>query len=91
VHHFGTAIGTMNFLRNLFTTMVVAVFGAIVLKGGAAGPIAGGPANSIAIDQAAAAFSRVFFAAAISMTVAAVALFLLAEKPLQTNVPPQRR
>jgi EmrB/QacA subfamily drug resistance transporter len=91
VHHFGTAIGTMNFLRNLFTTMVVAVFGAIVLKGGAAGPIAGGPATSVAVDQAAAAFSRVFFAAAISMTVAAAALFLLAEKPLQTNVPPQRR
>ena len=33
IHQFGTAIGTMTFIRNLFATMLVAVFGAIVLGG----------------------------------------------------------
>ena len=81
VHQFGTAIGTMNFVRNLFATILVAVFGAIVLSGGAA--VVPGAANAA---EAAAAFSRVFLAAAASLAVAFVALLLMAEKPLQTNV-----
>jgi len=80
-HQFGTAIGTMNFVRNLFATILVAVFGAIVLSGGAA--VVPGAANAA---EAAAAFSRVFLAAAASLAVAFVALLLMAEKPLQTNV-----
>ena len=81
IHQFGTAIGTMNFVRNLLATILVAVFGAIVLSGGAA--VVPGTANAA---EAAAAFSRVFLAATASLAVAFIALLLMAEKPLQTNV-----
>ena len=36
-HQLGISIGTMNFSRNLYTTMLIAVFGAIVLPGGPTG------------------------------------------------------
>ncbi len=38
LHHLGSAIGTMNFVRTLMSTILVAVFGAIVL---ANAPVAG--------------------------------------------------
>jgi EmrB/QacA subfamily drug resistance transporter len=86
IHQFGTAVGTMNFVRNLFATLLVAVFGAIVLSGGAAiVPGTAGPAAAAASD-AALAFSRVFLAATVSLAVAFVGLLLMAERPLQTNV-----
>jgi EmrB/QacA subfamily drug resistance transporter len=85
VHQFGIAIATMNFVRNLFATMLVAVFGALVLSGGAAMP--GSVGTVVASETAATAFSRVFVAAAASMLVAFVALLLIPERPLQTNVP----
>src|SRR5262249_5231697 len=37
-HQLGIAVGTMNFCRNLYATMLIAVFGAILLAGGPAGP-----------------------------------------------------
>jgi hypothetical protein len=65
----------------------VAVFGAIVLSGGAAViPGAVASAGAAGAGEAAAAFSRVFLAATASLTVTLIALLLLAEKPLQTNV-----
>jgi len=85
VHQFGTAIGTMNFVRNLFATLLVAVFGAIVLSGGAA-VVPGAVGPPAGADEAAAAFSRVFLAATVSLIVAFIGLLLMAEKPLQTNV-----
>jgi EmrB/QacA subfamily drug resistance transporter len=88
IHQFGTAIGTMNFVRNLFATILVAVFGAIIVSGGAAVPGTGGPAP--AASEAALAFSRVFLAATASLALAFVGLVLMAEKPLQTNVPQNR-
>ena len=33
IHQFGTAVGTQNFTRNLYATVIVAVFGAIALSG----------------------------------------------------------
>jgi MFS family permease len=88
MRHFGTAIGTMNFLRNLFTTMLVAVFGAIVL---AAGSAVVPQAPETTSGMAATAFSRVFFAATVSLGIALVGLLLLREKPLHTNLPPVTR
>jgi EmrB/QacA subfamily drug resistance transporter len=82
-HQLGAAVGTMNFSRNLFSTFVVAVFGAMVLGGtpaielGSGLPMAGDPTEG---------FSRVFFAAAISLLVAFLSLLLLEERPLKTNV-----
>jgi MFS family permease len=85
-HHFGSAVGTMNFTRNLFGTMIVAVFGAIVLGGVS---VSGAPGSLGALRAlggvSATAFSYVFFAAAGTMTVALFCLFMLEEKPLQTD------
>jgi hypothetical protein len=81
-HQFGIAVGTMNFSRSLYSTMLIAAFGAIVL--------AGIPAGTTAALSAAAAdgFRRVFFAAAASLTISFVGLVLLEERPLQSREQP---
>ena len=78
-HQLGISVGTMNFSRNLLATILIAVFGAIVLAG--TGQSLSG---ALAADtgQAAQAFAHVFFAAAASMSIALIALALLEEKPL---------
>jgi EmrB/QacA subfamily drug resistance transporter len=81
-HQLGISIGTMNFSRSLFSTLVIAVFGAIVLAG-AGGSLSG--ALQADAGHAAQAFAHVFFAAAASMSVALIALALMEEKPLQTD------
>jgi len=81
-HHFGTAVGTMNFARTLYATILIAAFGAIVLAGVPAGA---GPAALA--SGAADAFRYVFFASAASMMVALVGLAAMEEKPLKTNAP----
>jgi EmrB/QacA subfamily drug resistance transporter len=82
-HQVGISIGTMNFSRNLYTTMLIAVFGAIVLAGSAAGQ----PLDSAlrAAGNPAEAFTRVFFTAAASMSIALIAIAIMAEKPLQSG------
>ncbi len=80
-HQFGTGVGTMQFSRNLFCTMLVASFGAVVLV--ARGPAAGtGPAVA---DYSPEGFVRVFCATAASLALALVALALIREKPLSTT------
>jgi MFS family permease len=91
IHQFGTAMGTMNFSRTLFATMLVAVFGAIVLGHGAAESGAAA-AQTSALRSAvisAEGFTRVFLAAAASLSVALICLALLKEKPLHTEVAPR--
>src|SRR5262249_48081376 len=79
-HQLGISIGTMNFSRNLFATMLIAVFGAIVLTGtGESLTTAFHAAN------AADAFRRVFLAAAASLMVALIAIIIMEERPLQTG------
>jgi MFS family permease len=81
-HQFGTAVGTMNFSRSLYTTMLIAAFGAIVLTGVPTGTTA-------ALGAAAAeGFRRVFFAAAASLAISLVGLILLEERPLKTREQP---
>jgi hypothetical protein len=81
-HQFGIAVGTMNFSRSLYSTMLIAAFGAIVLTGIPAGTTA-------ALDAAAAdGFRRVFFAAAASLTISFLGLVLLEERPLKTREQP---
>jgi MFS family permease len=79
-HQLGISIGTMNFSRNLFATMLIAVFGAMVLTGT-------GESLTTAFQtaNAADAFRRVFLAAAVSMTVALIAVIIMEERPLQTG------
>ena len=84
-HHFGVAVGTLGFMRNLCATIMVAVFGAIVLAD------AGGSPAMLPRDALGGAvipvegFSRIFFAAALSMTVSLIALVIMEEKPLRAS------
>ena len=76
IHNFGSAVATMQFSRNLFATMLVAVFGVLVLAG------TGGPAVSqYSVDG----FVRVFLAVAASFAISLAAVILLDEKPLETR------
>jgi hypothetical protein len=75
IHTFGSAVATMQFSRNLCATMVVAVFGVIVLTGG----------DGIAAAQySAEGFSRIFLVVAASFTICLAAILMIEEKPLQT-------
>jgi MFS family permease len=84
-HHLGTAIGTMSFCRTLLGTVLVAVFGAIVLSGAPALSPAdlGGHVFTAASTQP---FSVVFFIAAGTLTLTFLALVLVQEKPLQSTM-----
>jgi EmrB/QacA subfamily drug resistance transporter len=75
-HQLGISIGSMNFSRNLYATMLIAVFGAIVLAGSPSGQPLGGSA---------VAYGRAFWVAAASFSAAFIALFLMEQKPLRTG------
>ena len=74
-HHMGIAVSSMNFSRNLYGTMMIAAFGAIVLAGTQAGAAPGTSPH---------AYGYAFLLAAASLLVAFVALVVMEEKPLQT-------
>jgi MFS family permease len=76
---FGTAVATMQFSRNLYCTMMVAAFGAIVLTG----PLEVGAAT--ATGYSAEGFVRIFYAAAASFALSLLAVILVEAKPLQTT------
>jgi MFS family permease len=94
-HQLGIAVGTMNFSRNLLATIMVAVFGAIVAGSASVGgaPTPGAFSGTLDADAALAAeaFRRVFFAVALTLTVALIAILLLEEKPLQSDVVPESK
>jgi EmrB/QacA subfamily drug resistance transporter len=79
-HQFGISVGTMNFSRNLFATMLIAIFGAIVLAGAPAGQLSG---SALAVADPAQAFGRLFLVAAASMAIALAAIAIMEQKPLQ--------
>jgi hypothetical protein len=81
-HQLGISVGTMNFSRNLFATILIAVFGAIVLAGAPAGQPLG---SAFAAANPAEAFGRLFIVAAASMSVALIAIVVMEEKALQTE------
>jgi len=83
-HQLGIAIGTMNFSRNLYATMLIAVFGAMVLAGASGGESLRGALTAGAAGGA-HGFARVFFVAAASFFIALIAIVLMEEKPLQTD------
>jgi len=72
---FGTAVATMQFSRNLYCTMMVAAFGAIVLSI---------PQHGVAAGYSAEGFERIFYAAAASFALALTAVLRIEAKPLQT-------
>jgi hypothetical protein len=86
-HQLGISMGAMNFLRSLLSTILVAAFGAIVLAGTTA--VDQGPAGSAltagwqhGAAGAAQAFAWVFYADAACITIALIAVVLMAERPL---------
>ena len=90
-HHFGIASGTMNFARNLFSTILIAILGALVLAvTSSLGPGAGGELRGAlppGSAEAAEAFRRVFFAVAVCLSISFVALVMIEQRPLRTEVP----
>jgi MFS family permease len=87
-HHLGAAIGTMNFTRVLGGTILVAVFGTVVLVGVEA-PEAGAGGHGLS-GTSIKAFSEIFFAAAATLMIAFLAMLVLEEKPLQATMPAAR-
>jgi MFS family permease len=86
-NHLGAAIGTMNFTRVLGGTILVAVFGAVVLAGvQATSAGAGHGFTGVSVK----AFSEIFFAAAGTLMIAFLSVLLLEEKPLQATIPAAR-
>ncbi len=91
LHHLGAAIGTMNFVRTLMSTILVAVFGAIVL---ATVPIAASGdtlSQRVLSGTSVSTFATVFFAAAATLAIAFVAMLMVEEKPLESTMPTVRR
>jgi EmrB/QacA subfamily drug resistance transporter len=90
IHDLGSAIGTMNFARNLMGTVLIAVFGAIVLADVPAGAAPGALARRMAGVTSTSTFATVFFAIAATLAVSFAALILLEEKPLAETHPGER-
>ena len=80
IHQFGSAVASMQFSRNLLCTMLVSVFGAIVLVA-SSGPA--GDATPV-VEYSADGFVRLFYAAAGSFALALIGMVLVEEKPLAT-------
>jgi sugar phosphate permease len=81
-HQLGISVGTMNFSRNLLATMLIAVFGAIVLAGTPPGQSLG---SALQTANPAEGFGRLFLLAAASMSIALIAIVVMEEKPLQAG------
>jgi sugar phosphate permease len=88
-HHLGIAFGIMNFSRNLCSTILIAVLGAMVLA--ATSSIEPGTGSALrgtlppGSAEAAAAFQRVFLAVAAGLSIALIALVMMEQRPLRTD------
>jgi EmrB/QacA subfamily drug resistance transporter len=80
IHSFGAAIATMQFSRNLYATILVAVFGVLVLSGGDSSLV------QKTMQYSVEGFARVFLAMAGSFGVALAAVIMVDEKPLETRL-----
>jgi len=87
VHDLGAALGTMNFARTLIGTILVAVFGAVVLADVPSGTPAATLGRHILGGASAATFAGVFVAIAVTLAAAFLAVILLEEKPLDERRP----
>jgi len=82
VRDLGAALGTMNFTRTLIATILIAVFGAIVLAHAPVGARGGALSKDFLGSASVATFPMVFYAIAATLAASFLALFLLEEKPL---------
>ncbi|HZC54931.1 MAG TPA: MFS transporter [Xanthobacteraceae bacterium] len=90
-HDLGAALGTMNFARTLIATILIAIFGAIVLAQAPVGAAGGTLSRSFLGGASIETFATVFLAAAATLAVAFLAVILLEEKPLGEAQPGVRR
>lgn len=86
VKHLGSAIGTMSFCRTLMGTILVAIYGAIVLAGAPAGSGTG----HLLPGASAFTFRIVFMGTSATLAITLLAMMLLEEKPLQASMPASR-
>ncbi|MGN6571448.1 MAG: MDR family MFS transporter [Pseudolabrys sp.] len=86
----GIATGAANFFRALFSSLVVAVLGAIVLGhlGGANGGAVEALARAASADVLTEAFRHVFATCALVLCVGLALLIVLEERPLRGPTPP---
>jgi predicted MFS family arabinose efflux permease len=94
-HQLGISVGTMNFSRNLFATMVVALLGVIVLAvtsdlgpsghGQFGGALEGDAATAVV------AFRRAFIAIASCLAMSFVCVAMIEEAPLRSRVMVERK
>jgi MFS family permease len=91
IQDLGAALGTMNFARTLIATILVAVFGAIVLAKAPIGALAAPLSQNFLAGTSVAAFTTVFLAIAGTLMASFLSLFLLEEKPLEEAHPGSRR
>jgi MFS family permease len=82
VHDLGAALGSMNFVRTLVATIMIAIFGAIVLAKAPVGARAGMLTQSFLGSASVATFGTVFLVIAVTLAASFLALLLLEEKPL---------
>ena len=90
VRDLGAALGTMNFVRTLVATIMIAAFGAIVLAKVPLGAPRGTLTQSFLGGASLTAFSTIFLAIAGVLAISFVALLLLEEKPLADAQPVSR-
>jgi MFS family permease len=90
IHDLGAAIGTMNFTRTLMGTMLIAVFGAVILAHAPVGAPAGTLGHAFLGSASVATFETVFFAIAGTLAISFLAVILLEEKPLDDTLPGSR-
>src|SRR6266702_804894 len=82
VYDLGAALGTMNFVRTLVATIMIAIFGAVVLAKVPLGTPRGTLTQSFLGSASLTAFTIVFLAIAATLLLSFLALALLEEKPL---------
>jgi MFS family permease len=90
VHDLGAALGSMNFVRTLVATIMIAIFGAVVLANAPVGARGGTLSQSFLGGASVATFGLVFLAIAATLAASFLAVFLLEEKPLADSYPPRR-
>jgi EmrB/QacA subfamily drug resistance transporter len=84
-HDLGAALGTMNFARTLIGTILVAIFGAVVLAHAPVGAAGGVLSRSFLGGPSVARFSFVFLAIGATLALAFLSMMLLEEKPLEAD------
>jgi predicted MFS family arabinose efflux permease len=89
-HDLGAALGTMNFVRTLIATILIAIFGAVVLAHAPLGAQGGTLSQDFLGSASVTTFSAVFLAIAGTLAISFLSVFMVEEKPLEDTPTPAR-